>query len=461
MNHLTYENKGQTAPSGIKLGLLALVIIGAMFGIELGNAVRIWMNPASPKTFPHRYVSKGIWSFGAFIRRLDSDSTDFSSALISTYKAFHGNPNLYGDFRLEGCSFLYSPAAIIELLGFAHWVRPPDFSIGIKLGDLTGRLCVLATIAIAAWFLRPIIHNKKQWAFAILILAAFFPLRWSVMCVNVQSFITFFLAVLILAYAKSHNLLAGVMIGLAACLKPYLGLLVLFAVFRKQWKFIFGAVATASLLILLSVIVVGVSPWKTYFFDLLPVVARGYGYYPNHSINGIVHRWLGHPTSMVVGPESTIVFVATRISAIVFIGLSVLPRPIKQGKHRRDIDMSLEATTPKPFAIPQDVLFRAADIAIAILAVTLVSPIVWDHYYAWCVVLFSICLAISSSTILSSRFVGLLICSYILLGTYFLTVRSATSGLLTLINSTHFFGAILLLGAAWYAQLRLHRMGFS
>ena len=317
--------------------------------------------------------------------------------------------------------------------------------MGVKLGDLAGRLCALMTVAVAAWFLRPLIRTKKDWIFAVLILVGFFPLRWGVTCVNIQSFITFFLAVLVLAYSKSHNVLSGVMLGLAACLKPYLALLLLFAAVRKEWKFIFAAVATASLLILASLIVVGIAPWKTYFFDLLPVVTRGYGYYPNHSINGIVHRWLGHPTSMTLGPESVIVFWATRIAAVFFLGSSACPRPIRKSRPRKNMHT-------------EQWLCRAADISIAILAVTLVSPIVWDHYYACCMVLFSVCLVIYSLTIRSFWFLGLLTCSYVLLGTYFLTVAGVASGPLTLINSTHFFGAILLLAAGWYAQLRLYRI---
>ena len=457
MDSAANGNKEETSSSHAKLRFWAFVIMGAMLCIELINAVRIWTDRVSPRVFPYNYVSKGIWSFGAFVRPLDSDSGDFFPPLNVTYNMLHGNPDLYCDFKLEGCIFPYPPTATTELVGFAYLARPPDFSTAFKLADLIGRLCMFGTIAIAAWFLSPIVGNKRHWVLVILILAAFFPIRWCLMCVNVQSFITFFLAVLILAYAKSRNFLAGIMLALAACLKPYLALLLLFAAFRKQCKFIVGAVVTAGILILASIIVVGISPWQTYLFDVLPVLSRGYGYYPNHSINGIAHRWLGHSTEIVVGPKSIIVSIATWMSAIVFIGLSVCPRPIKRLQHHQNIPMPSEPTNQRLLAVQHDVLFRAIDVAIALLAVTLASPIVWDHYYALCIVLFSVCLAINNSTVLNSRFLGVLAGSYILLGTYFLTVKTAVSGPLTLINATHFFGAILLLGSAWYAQTHLQR----
>jgi len=457
----------QTTAGCARLGLWVFLAIGAMFGIELLNAVRIWANPVNLRKFPYDYVSKGIWSFGAFVRPPDDSSTDFSPTLTSMCNILGGNRDIYRDFQLEGCSFLYPPTAVIELFPFAWLVGPPtvrngvsesaempEFSPAIKMLDLLGRLCALVTVGIAAWFLRPIVRKRIHWLFAILIFAAFFPLRWLLTCVNIQSLITLMLAILILAYAGNCNVLAGVMLGLAACLKPYLAILLLFAVFRKQWAFILGAVVTAGLLILASTLVVGISPWQTYFFDLLPVVARGYGYIPNQSINGIVHRCLGHPIRMVVGPESIIVSSASWFAVIVFIGSSICPRPIKRLKHCQSSLTPSEPTGHNTFVIPQDILLRAVDVAIAVLAVTLASPVVWDHYFAWCIILFAICLAINYSTALPGWFLGLLCCSYILLGTYLLPVKA--TGALSLLNSTYFFGAVLLLGVAWYAQLRLY-----
>jgi len=179
MNPLAGENKGQTTRGHSKLGFWAFVIIVSMVGIELINAVRIWSNPPGPSRFPYNYVSKGIWSFGSFLRPLDSDSGDFSPPLIATYNAFHGNVELYSDFKLEGSIFPYPPTAVIELFGFAYVARPPEFSGAFKLADLIGRFCVLATIAIAAWLLRAIVVSKREWFLAILILGAFFFIKES------------------------------------------------------------------------------------------------------------------------------------------------------------------------------------------------------------------------------------------------------------------------------------------
>ncbi len=448
------NDKKPLATKHTKLWLWVLVIITGMFSIELINTMRIMSGPDRPERFPYKFVSKGVWSLGTFVRPLDTDSTDFSPSVKATYKAIHGSADFYSDFQLEGCSFLYPPTAVIELAGFAYLVKPDDLSAGIRLGDLFARLCALASIGIVVWFLRPIYQTKKQYVLAIIILAAFFPLRWAVTCVNVQSFINLFLIVLVLLYATRHNLLAGIMFGLAACLKPYLALLILFAMFRKEWRFVISAVATACLLITASIFVLGISPWKTYFFDLLPTVATGYGYFPNQSVNGIVHRWLGHSIEMVVAAESTIVTVASRIAMVFFISLSIWPRLIKQDKQLQN-GTSLESSNHKHGLIPYNVLLRGTDIAIAILAVTLASPIVWDHYYGWCIILFAICFAINHAVVLPSGLLGMLACSYILLGVHLLPIRSVNSGFLTLINSTHFFGALLLLVVARYAQLRL------
>jgi hypothetical protein len=455
--------KKPSAKNRAKLGFWAFVVAGGMLGIELVNTVRIWSNPISDRRFPFGYVSKGVWSVGVFGRPLDRDSNDFAAPLGAAYNVLRGREDPYRDLRVQEVSylsegFIYPPSAIVEMLPFAYWIRGDDLSTGIQLGDLVGRFCALGTIAVAVWFLARMVVSKRQWVAAVVILGAFFPLRWGLVCVNVQSFITFFMALLILAYSKRWNFLAGVMLGLGACLKPYLALLLLFAAFRKEWRFVMGAIFAASIMILASVAVAGIGPWRTYLFDMLPVMSRGYGYYANQSINGIAHRWLGHSTRVVLGPRSSIVSVATWISTVGFLGLSVCPRPIKRLRGDHPTRISSESAGLRSFAVPEDMLLRAADVAIALLAVTLASPILWEHYYGWCIVLFVVCVVISNLTQPSWWFHGLLAGSYVLLGTYLLSFRSVTSGPLTLINSPHFLGAVGLLGIAWHAQLGLYGM---
>jgi hypothetical protein len=436
-------SKEGTINNRLGWGLFVILVICGMVVIEAVNSIRLLSEPKASRLFPQDYVSKGVWSFFAFIRPLDVDGTDVSPMLRAVHRVLNGDTGLYRDFN-PASSFVYPPTAVIELAGLGYLVRGDDFSAAFKVWDLVSRICILLTVCIGAFFLRGVISYFWQWVLAVLILFAFFPLRWSAMCMNVQSLITLLLVLMTFLYAKGFDFLAGVMLGLAACLKPNVAPLLFFATFHRRWRFMGAAVSVALILIAASIAAVGYEPWKTYLFEWLPVMARGYGYWPNHSLNGLVHRWLGHPTSMVVGPVSMSVYLITRLGAVVFLILSVWPRPVFRYQQR-------DVGSVKWY------LFRAMDISMALIFVMLISPIVWDHYYAWCIALFTAFFAVSSVVKLSLwDFISAAV-SYLLLGTYFLTVKGANSGLPSLVNSTHFFGVLLLSVLAWRTQLKLWR----
>jgi hypothetical protein len=430
-----------------------------MLAVEITNTTRIWIEPNDNKTFPQGYVSRGIWSVGAFVRPLDTDSTDIAPTLKAASDILHRKTDLYSDFKPSGSSFIYPPSAALELipLGWVVNAHSGDLSLGTKLVDLIGRICVLVTIIIALWFLRGMISGWKYWFTTAIIVGAFYPLRWMVTCVQVQSIITLFLAVAILIYARSNTLIAGLLVGLAACLKPHLVLLVLFSCFRKEWRFLVGMVVSGSTAILASFILIGFGPWQTYLLEIMPEMSVGYAYYPNQSINGIVHRWLGHPSAFVLGPPSEVVSIATKSAVLIFSLFAVLPRGIWLGGQNKSQTLTANRQDQSQREVTNDYVLRAMDIGIALLAITLASPIAWEHHFAWAIVLFTACLAAAQLSPFSSRLVSVLAVSYVLMGTYFLPAENVSSGWLSIINSPRFVGAIMLMISAWWVYVRTLR----
>jgi hypothetical protein len=100
---------------------------------------------------------------------------------------------------------------------------------------------------------------------------------------------------------------------------------------------------------------------------------------------------------------------------------------------------------------------RSLDISIATLAATIAMPTAWEHHYAWCIVLFCLCLAAARQASLSTGFLGIVTFSYLLIGTYIKPFESLSSGPASLFNSLGFAGGLLLLVAAWYACRQLCR----
>lgn len=430
-----------------------IVILGLVC-VEGVNCVRVWSDyKGGTLRFPYDYVSQGIWSFGGFLRPLDTYNTDIAPALRSSSRLLKGDSALYKDFDKVGSSFIYPPSAALLLSPYGMIVnrQSGDLSMATQLVDLTWRLCVLCTLLIIFLVRRNMFVHWKHAAVLFILFACFYPLRWMVVCLQVQALITLLAVVGILAFGRSYSVISGFAIGLAFCLKPHFGIIFVFALFRKEWRFCAGMITSSFLVIMGSIILTGLSPWITYFADIMPVLSRGYAYYPNQSINGIVNRWVGHAPQFVFPPWSPVVALCTSLSAVIFSILAVFPRPsglqLKRDKETGALTMARNDL--------QIVLLRELDLAIALLCVTLASPIAWNHHFAWSIVLFLILLDACRIMNHPQKIILMLPWSFILLGAYFMPVRSASSGILSLVNAPNFFGAILLLLLLWLSSHKI------
>jgi hypothetical protein len=295
--------------------------------------------------------------------------------------------------------------------------------------------------------------TRKQWFWAGFFILSFYPLRWMLVCLQVQSLITVFLVASIWACYREKEILVGILVGLACCLKPHFALLAFFAIFRKRWNFLISMLLCSGAVVLASVLFFGFSPWRTYLTDIMPVISSGYAFYPNQSVNGIVHRWLGHPPVFEFMPFSKPVFIATWTATLFFAVLALWPRsPILLKK-------KIPSMTGSPDC--RMTLIRALDLALAVLCITLMSPIAWEHHYAWTIVLF-VMIVIATREVSSSNIsMGMLSLAFVLLGTYWLPVTTISSGLPSLINAVPFAAAIVLLGVGWRTLNKVKESEFS
>ena len=433
----------------------ALLVAAGIAAVELVHTVRILMVPVEQRRFPHDYVSRGVWATYAYIRPLDRTSSDISPPLAAAEKVLRSDPQLYAEFNQTGLCFIYPPTAATELLPFGWVAGQAGMPRAVQLMDLLGRICALATVLIALWFMRWVLRGPRDWLLALVILLAFFPIRWALFCVNAQTLINLFLAGAILAYVYSRGALCGVLLGLASCLKPYLAPLVLFALARREWKVAAGAVAAGSALILVSLVVLGFAPWEAYLRDVLPAVSAGYAKWGNQSFLGLARRWVGDAQVWQLVPTSPGVTYFGCCATAVLLMLAVFPRDWRVAATAERVPDS-SASSAEARSVPPALLFRGGDIGIAVLLVTMASPIAWSHYYGWAVVLFCICLAAGRPLQASLVYYVLLGVSYVLLATDWRPVAAECPGPVSLLDSPKLLAAVLLLGITWHACRRLH-----
>lgn len=453
MNKLP-ENEHEYAYKRL-LKLATLLIILGMCCVEFFNCVRIWNNPENKWEFPDGYVSRGLCSFGAYIRLPDTFNVDIAPILKAAVRMLKRNPDQYGDFQIAGSNNFYPPSAALLFAPFGLIVNfhSGDLSVATQIIDVLWRMCALVTLIVAVWQMREIASSWKQAVAAFLILACFYPLRLMLLCVQAQSLVTLLLVFAIVAFARSHSLVAGILIGVAGCIKPQFGLIAFFAVFRREWLFLSGMIISSACLLLGTLILAGFFPWQTYLTEVIPTMSRGYAYYPNQSINGIVHRWLGHNPSYAFSELTPAISIANLSSLIVFNLLAVCPRLI--GATRKTVPAQKNCASNLPGQ--SEIVLRTLDLGIAMLSVLLASPITWEHHFSWTVILFAICLERTRFMKDARRVIAGLALSYFFLGTYFMPVQTASSGLVSLINSPMFFGALMLFVMSWLCYIRVYK----
>lgn len=431
LNRQRYATLSATpSPRAIAIRRFLIAALIGLACVEAINSARVWFAASPPRVFPGDYVSQGMWSAGAFVRPPKRHSTDVAPALTAARRVWDGVPDLYREFRRAGPSFIYPPTAAVELMPLGLLVRGDDLARATQAMDLLARGCALLTLVVALGYAWPLAGDWRVRVGLAVAFLAFYPTRWMLACVQAQALITACLALAIVAYGRGRGVLSGVLVGLACGLKPHLGLLLLFGGVRREWGFCAGVLGAVAVIGGVGLVLLGIEPWRVYLAEVLPALSPGYGYYPNQTVNGLLNRWLGNATGFEIARASTVVSIGSLLATAVFAVLAVVTRGVS-----------------KRGAGEEQAWRRAMDLAIAVLCVTLASPVAWEHHYAWCVVLFALGLAGAG------RATWLAI-AYVALGSYFLPIRAADSGALTLLDSAPFLGALLLLWAAWQALVR-------
>lgn len=78
-----------------------------------------------------------------------------------------------------------------------------------------------------------------------------------------------------IAFEKKRTWLAAVLWGLAIVLKVLPLVILLFLLFRREWKTFFATLGAVLVLMAVSLIWIDVSIWKLYLFDILPRISDG------------------------------------------------------------------------------------------------------------------------------------------------------------------------------------------
>lgn len=190
----------------------------------------------------------------------------------------------------------------------------------------------------------------------------FFPMTYGYQLGQLQVWNNALFVFACLAWVVDRRILAGVLLGLVCLLKPQLGLFAIWALIRKDWRFLIGLAATGAIGLGLSVLLFGIQNHIAYL-DVLSYMSRhGEGHLSNHSFNGLLHRITGNDDGMVwsneaFSPFNPIVYAGTLITSLAIVLIGLWPRGPVTG------------------------LGGLLQFQLAALAFTIASPIAWEPHY--------------------------------------------------------------------------------
>ena len=264
----------------------------------------------------------------------------------------------------------------------------------------------------------------------------FYPIVRSWRLGQVQTINNFLFAAALWSYMRGARTLPGVLSGLICLLKPHLGLLLIWGLLRRQWKFVLGFGCAAGCGLIVSLALYGPANHVDYVSVLSYISKHGESFHPNQSMNGLLNRLFFNGNNLVwdassFPPYHAWVYAGTLLSAAVLILASLF---IKTAKSRRT-----EETDTLEFMI-------------AFLCFTMASPVAWEHHYGILLPMFAFVLPLALGPEPDKKLVAGLAAAYVLTSNYYQITDVLAGSLWNVFQSYLYGGALLLLLCLYFIR---------
>jgi hypothetical protein len=421
--------------------LLALAIIISVFTLS-GHTAR---------------ESAGKTVLGVALQLRHETYDDSWWPMLKAYGAKNEDPaaGLYDVFFDDDVKFQYPPSALLpfDLLPRSMTVVggrtefDPRLKRALQLLSLTA---VIGTILVSALIvIRGIADSiarsdaRFRWVIAVLALSVVDGLLWYPILIGhvwgqVQVFLNLLVALSIYCFVLHRPALGGFWLGLCCLVKPHYGIVLIWSLLRREWRFGIGMTCIGVAGLIGGLCRYGWSDHFAYARVLLFLSRRGESIWVNQSLGGLINRFYGNGAAVETPGAAQSSFppylAEAHIVGALFAGI-VLLAALWPSHEPRTADKRLELAT-------------------IIAAVTIASPIAWMHQYGALLPVFAILLArMASKPGIWPLF--LLGASFVAMGQVILEWRwyfaNPWRGLL---GSHVFFGGLLLLGLLFRSRFK-------
>ncbi|MEW6745638.1 MAG: glycosyltransferase family 87 protein [Planctomycetota bacterium] len=431
-------------------------------GLELKNRMLVWLAAAVGG-----YVLLNIAIVAVLVADGDSVSNAYKATapaytknllqpsrndswkpMLTAYNRHIENPSgdMYAVFFDEHVKFQYPPTSLVAFDFLPRSLSTLDngevgLPLLLALGKISRVIVILTAILSAVVLeigrrrLNPLkpVHPVSTIASLLLSCAlglAFYPLQKAHWLGQVQVFLDAAVALAFLFHLLGWKASSGVCFGFCCLVKPQFGVVLLWSVLRRQWRFTLGLLALFVPGLIVSLWRFGLQNHLRYLDVMQTITRHGEAYWPNQSMNGLVNRLLGNGEAVdwsftEFAPFHPVVYSLTVASSLVILVLALWPR-----KHWKTASGG------------------SIDLAAAVAAATIASPVAWEHHYG----IFVPVVALLVPELIRTRPLGrvtapLLLLAYLAMANVLLRPRRLFSnGWFGLLGSHLFLGGIIVFG---------------
>jgi len=305
--------------------------------------------------FLARFLTDAIWSTGY-------DSWLAMDKAHQYLSANEGGLGVYqAVFFRDHTKFQYPPTSLVpfDLLRTLF-----DYETLVYLLNAVGWFCALGLGVVTTMLVlgcrrfRDLAQMRVETAMCLVLCLGYFPLTFSQWVGQVQTMLSLFAGISLLAARDGRDGLAGAFVGLCCAFKPQYVLVLVPVVMARRWRVIPPAAGVVAYFLVLSLLMVSPSDYLDYLQVLSSMSSTSEAYYANQSIGGAVLRYVGIGEDrqfLTVFPPAT-----TLTSTVSFLTLLAFVTPLIVFGRRASLSMQL---------------------AFGFVVATIGSPIAWQHHY--------------------------------------------------------------------------------
>jgi hypothetical protein len=336
-----------------------------------------------------------IYVNSAFFSAFNSPNPDLSINLTAAHAIAHG-ADPYGETTLlQRAKELKSPTAFIYETLFTSYIQPPTSAMAVmpltvlpwrqatRAYLVLNNLMLPAALLLTLYTVRPTVPLRWALAGAAVLLAASSQVYASFALGQVDASMTLLLAIGLWGYSRGRAAVTGAAVAAGAAIKLIPVLLLLYFLWKREYRTVAWGVGIGAALFLLSLAVAGPDTYGTYFSETLPGLLKGSTHYQNISPAGVYSRWfvkdlglLGPLMSLDELPSKAGARALSTVSALAL--LAALAAVIGRTARLFDGEKGDAGRT------------RVLEYYLVVAAGLLISSVTWEFYVVWLLPLFAV-----------------------------------------------------------------------